>query len=121
MKGRHMTTSWILLDQSHHGVEDTEWTLPTPCVRWNVTQVLHHAAGDHLGYAAAITGSGGPTENPFTPSGERPEQPQAYLEAALASSTAALVTVVPGTPQVNRVRCASTRSPAPNSRASPTR
>jgi hypothetical protein len=65
------------------GVSDAGWAAPTPCEQWNAAQVLRHAAGDQLAYAAAITGSGGPAENPFEPSAGRPEDPADYLEAAL--------------------------------------
>jgi Mycothiol maleylpyruvate isomerase N-terminal domain len=47
------------------GVADNDWDRPTPCDQWNVTQVLQHAAGDQLAYAAAITGGSGPSENPL--------------------------------------------------------
>jgi uncharacterized protein (TIGR03086 family) len=41
----------------------------TPCSEWNVTQVLQHAAGDQLAWAATIGVGTGPSENPFSPSG----------------------------------------------------
>jgi hypothetical protein len=69
-------TAQDMLNEAHQllrtavaGVADGDTGGPTPCAEWNVTQVLQHAAGDQLAYAAAITGSGGPAENPFTPSG----------------------------------------------------
>jgi uncharacterized protein (TIGR03086 family) len=79
------------------GVSDAGWAAPTPCEQWNAAQVLRHAAGDQLAYAAAITGSGGPAENPFEPSAGRPEDPADYLEAALLGAVAAWSTVAPGT------------------------
>jgi uncharacterized protein (TIGR03086 family) len=69
------------------------WDLPTPCDRWTVTQVLQHAAGDQIGYAAAITGGPWPTEDPFAPSGSIDGDPVAYLAAALAASAAAYDTI----------------------------
>jgi uncharacterized protein (TIGR03086 family) len=102
-----MTTTWDALDQAHDAlrtavasVGEAEWTLSTPCEKWTVTQVLQHAAGDQLAYVAAITGSGGPTENAFAPSGVRPEDPQGYLEATLRASAQACSTVAPGAQNV---------------------
>jgi uncharacterized protein (TIGR03086 family) len=60
---------------------------------WNVIQVLQHAAGDQLAYAAAITGQPGPSENPFTPSGQLDEQPSVFLEPFLEASATAWATV----------------------------
>ena len=61
--------TWSVLNESHAalravlaGLRPAHLLLPTPCERWNVTQVLQHAAGDQLGYAAAITGEGGPAK-----------------------------------------------------------
>ena len=50
-------------------ISDANREAPTPCSEWNVTQVLQHAAGDQLAWAAAIGVGAGPSENPFTPSG----------------------------------------------------
>ncbi|WP_329248395.1 maleylpyruvate isomerase N-terminal domain-containing protein [Actinoallomurus sp. NBC_01490] len=54
--------SWDVLNQAHSAlrtavaeVADADWKLPTPCEQWNVAQVLRHACGDQLAYAAAIT------------------------------------------------------------------
>ncbi|GAA0924653.1 hypothetical protein GCM10009558_036900 [Virgisporangium aurantiacum] len=71
------------------GVGPDAWDLPTPCDQWTVTQVLQHAAGDQIGYAAAITGGPYPTEDPFAPSGRIEGDPVAYLAAALAASAGA--------------------------------
>ncbi|GGV61323.1 hypothetical protein GCM10010277_66180 [Streptomyces longisporoflavus] len=87
--------AWPLLDSAHAalrtavlGVPDGHWERPTPCAEWNVTQVLQHAAGDQLGYASALTGGPGPTENPFAPSGKLTDSPRALLEPALAAAGA---------------------------------
>jgi uncharacterized protein (TIGR03086 family) len=97
-------TPFIVLDESHRAmravvaaVSDDAWARSTPCAQWNVAQVLRHAAGDQLAFAAAITGSGGPAENPFEPSAARPDGPRAFLEDALRAAGAAWSTVVPGT------------------------
>ncbi|MGW6269846.1 TIGR03086 family metal-binding protein [Streptomyces sp. NPDC055060] len=93
-------TIWPLLDDAHaalrsavRGVPEGDWERPTPCAEWNVTQVLQHAAGDQLGYAASLTGGPGPAENPFAPSGKLTDSPEALLEPALAATWAAWATV----------------------------
>ena len=82
-----------LLAGAHHalrtavlGVAAPDWNLPTPCDQWNVTQVLQHAAGDQLAYVAAMTGGGGPSDNPFTPSGQLDDTPLAVVDQALRAS-----------------------------------
>jgi uncharacterized protein (TIGR03086 family) len=80
------------------GIDESGWKSPTPCEQWNVAQVLRHAAGDQLAYTAALTGRGGPSENPFTPSAEGPADD--FLEAALSSSAAAFASVAPGTKEL---------------------
>ncbi|WP_326955662.1 TIGR03086 family metal-binding protein [Amycolatopsis sp. NBC_01286] len=100
-----LSRPWPVLDQAHaalrsaiEGVED--WSAPTPCADWNITQVLQHAAADQLGYAAFITGEPGPDFNPFTPSGTLTESPSAYLEPKLAAAEAAFATITPDTTAV---------------------
>ena len=97
-------TPFTVLDASHQAmrtvitaVSDDGWARSTPCEQWNVAQVLRHAAGDQLAFAAAITGSGGPAEDPFDPSAASPDGPRAFLEDALRASGAAWSTVAPGT------------------------
>ena len=46
------------------------WSRPTPCAAWNAVQVLQHAAGDQVGWAATVGGGPFPTEDPFAPSGD---------------------------------------------------
>lgn len=95
-----ITTTWTVLDDSHRalrtalaGVGADGWTLPTPCDRWNVTQVLQHAAGDQLGYAAAITGAGWPAFDPFNPSGQLDGDPVAFAEETMRAAAAAWATI----------------------------
>ena len=99
-----VATPFTVLDESHQvmravvaGVRDDGWARSTPCQQWNAAQVLRHAAGDQLAFAAAITGSGGPAENPFEPSAACPQDPRAFLEDALQTAGAAWSGVVPGT------------------------
>src|SRR6185312_12921311 len=94
------TTEWAVLDEAHEalrsavrGVAAQDWDLPTPCAQWNVTQVLQHAAGDQIGFAAAITGGPGPSEDPFAPSGTLDGSPQAVAEEAMGAAAAAWATV----------------------------
>lgn len=71
------------------GVGADRWGVPTPCDKWTVTQALQHAAGDQIGYAAAITGGPWPSFDPFAPSGEPITDPSAFVEEALRASAAA--------------------------------
>jgi len=96
------TSTWTIVDRAHTALRDVTAALTaadlgraTPCAEWNVTQVLQHAAGDQLAYVAAITGEGGPTENPFTPSGLLAGTPAELVEPTLAASAAAFATVDP--------------------------
>ncbi|MGC4828455.1 TIGR03086 family metal-binding protein [Micromonospora arida] len=76
------------------------WERPTPCDRWNVTQVLQHAAGDQLAFASAIDGGPGPTEDPFAPSGRVDGDKLAGLRAALDASARAWKGVADDAPEV---------------------
>ncbi|MEU5870383.1 TIGR03086 family metal-binding protein [Glycomyces sp. NPDC047369] len=94
------TTEWALLAEAHtalldavKGVGAGDWNRPTPCSEWTVAQVLQHAVGDQLGFAAAITGGDGPSWNPFAPSGEPIEDPVAFTSAALDAAAGAWATV----------------------------
>jgi uncharacterized protein (TIGR03086 family) len=99
------SSSWPVLEAAHEALRSAiagvrDWAAPTPCSEWNVTQVLQHAAGDQLGYAAAITGTGGPDFNPFAPSGELTGRPADFLEPTLQAATAAFATVKPDAAEV---------------------
>jgi uncharacterized protein (TIGR03086 family) len=96
-----LTSTWAILDEAHGalrsvvgGVRDGDWERATPCAQWNVTQVLQHAAGDQLGYAASITGEGWPTYDPFAPDGHlHGADPAEFVEATMRASAAAWATV----------------------------
>ena len=101
------TTGYAALDASHRALRtvvgalaDSDLDRPTPCSQWSVTQVLRHAAGDQIGYAALLDGESGPDENPFAPSATAPDDPKAFLELALNRSAAAWAAVDPDTEQV---------------------
>jgi uncharacterized protein (TIGR03086 family) len=88
--------TWSVLDQAHHalrsvvsGVAAQDWNLPSPCEQWTLTQVLQHAAGDQRGFASAITGEDGPTDNPFAPSGTFDGDPAMIADAAMEAASAA--------------------------------
>jgi uncharacterized protein (TIGR03086 family) len=103
-----MTRSgWDVLDDAHQalrsvvaGVPAKSWHLPTPCDRWDVTQVLQHAAGDQLAYVAKLTGGPGPAYDAFAPSGTLDGSPAELLEPALAASAAAFAAVDPSDAEV---------------------
>ena len=91
------STSWAVLAEAHNalrtvveGVPTDGWSLPTPCESWSVTQVLQHAAGDQLGYASAITGGPGPSENPFAPSGKLTGSAVELVDQAIREATSAI-------------------------------
>jgi uncharacterized protein (TIGR03086 family) len=95
-----MTTGWDVLDAAHQalrqavaGVPAGGWGFPTPCAKWNVTQVLQHAAGDQIGFASFITGGPGPSENPFAPSGKLDGSPLVVAEEAMKASAEAWATI----------------------------
>jgi uncharacterized protein (TIGR03086 family) len=97
------TEPTAVIDRAHAALRQVvaalsadDLALPTPCAGWTVAHVLQHAAGDQRAYVAALTGEGGPTEDPFAPSGELAESPGALVEPALAASAAAFALVEPG-------------------------
>jgi uncharacterized protein (TIGR03086 family) len=70
-------------------VPATGWELATPCADWNVLQVLQHAALDQLVWAAALSGTAMPAENPFAPSGQLATAPLTFTDESLAASSQA--------------------------------
>jgi len=100
-------THWQVLDDAHHalrtavaGVPADAWQSPTPCAEWNVAQVLQHAAGDQLAYAAKLTDGPGPAYDPFAPSGSLDGEPADLLEPALSATASAFAGVDPAAEQV---------------------
>ena len=89
------TESLGLLHNAAMLVSDANADAPTPCSAWTVTQVLQHAVGDQLAWAAAIGVGTGPAENPFTPSGFLKESVDAFIEPALATARTAWASVRP--------------------------
>lgn len=98
--GMNKTSGWTVLDTAHdmlrtavRGLSDQDLGRPTPCSRWDVAQVVQHAAGDQLAFAAAITGEPGPGYDPFQPSGTLDGTPMDLLEPSLTACAAAWATV----------------------------
>ncbi|MEU7140245.1 TIGR03086 family metal-binding protein [Nocardia sp. NPDC046473] len=96
-----------VLDESYRalatvvaGVRDDQWELPTPCSEWTVTQVVQHAAGDQLAYAAALGIGAGPSDNPFQPSGSVDGSKVALVDDAIEQTAAAWATVADDTEAV---------------------
>jgi uncharacterized protein (TIGR03086 family) len=99
---------WSVIDEAHAalrsavaGVPAGAWDGPTPCAEWNVTQVLQHAAGDQVGFAAAITDGPWPSEDPFQPSGRLDGDPATVAEKAMAAAARAWSTIAPDLDSVN--------------------
>jgi uncharacterized protein (TIGR03086 family) len=95
-----ITSTWTVLDQAHaalraavSGAPADAWERPTPCSEWNLTQVLQHACGDQVAYAAFLTDHKGPAEDPFAPSGTLTGRPAELVEPALDASAQAFTTV----------------------------
>jgi uncharacterized protein (TIGR03086 family) len=95
-------TRWTVIDHAHEalwsavrGVPADAWDRPTPCTEWTTAQVLQHAAGDQLGYAATITGGPLPAEDPFQPSGRLAGAPEVIAGEAMAAAEAAWATIAP--------------------------
>jgi uncharacterized protein (TIGR03086 family) len=100
-------TGWPVLDEARAmlqaaaaGVPAGGWQRPTPCSEWNVAQVLQHAALDQRAWAAVLSGTEMPRENPFAPSGQLGVEPLAYAKAALDASVQAWTAIGPDTGQV---------------------
>jgi uncharacterized protein (TIGR03086 family) len=63
------TVSFDALREVASAIDETNGQAQTPCTEWNVIQVLQHAIGDQLAWAASLGVGSGPSENPFEPSG----------------------------------------------------
>jgi uncharacterized protein (TIGR03086 family) len=84
-----ITDSLALLRDAAALISDADRQAPTPCSEWTVTQVLQHAAGDQLAWAAATGAGSGPSENPFTPSGRLEGSVGDLVEPALLTAATA--------------------------------
>ncbi|WP_232667357.1 TIGR03086 family metal-binding protein [Pseudonocardia sp. TRM90224] len=100
------TTSWPVLEEAHGALRGavagvTDWNAATPCAQWNATQVLQHAAGDQIAFAAFLTGGPGPSEDPFAPSGSLESSPGSVAELALKQSADAWAAVAADATEVS--------------------
>jgi Mycothiol maleylpyruvate isomerase N-terminal domain len=91
-----ITESLDLLEAAAAAVSDASRQATTPCAQWTVTQILQHAAGDQLAWAAAIGVGTGPAENPFAPSGRLEAGVDELVKPALAVARAAWESVKAG-------------------------
>ncbi len=96
----NMLTGWDVLDSACRALRSAAQRIkpgdgdrPTPCEQWTVTQVLQHAAGDQIAWAAALTGGPGPAGNPFAPSGRLSGPPLTVVDEALRRGAAAWSTI----------------------------
>jgi len=90
-----ITDSLDLLRNAAAEIGDANREAPTPCSQWTVTQVLQHAVGDQLAWAAAIGVGTGPSENPFAPSGRLQVSVDDLVQPALAAARTAWAGVRP--------------------------
>lgn len=79
------------------GITGGAWQAATPCAQWNVTQVVQHAAGDQLAYAAALGVGSGPVEDPFAPSGVLTGSAAELVTGAVSETAAAWAAVTDDT------------------------
>ena len=86
---RVVTDSLDLLRNAALLINEANAGAATPCSAWTVTQVLQHAVGDQLAWAAAIGVGTGPAENPFAPSGLLNQSAAEFTEPALVTAVTA--------------------------------
>jgi uncharacterized protein (TIGR03086 family) len=96
-----LAASLEMLREAGAGVAAGHLGDPTPCSEWTVTQVLQHAAGDQLAWAAAVGYGPGPEENPFDPSGKLPGSVADLLGHAIQVATRAWAGVDASAPAVS--------------------
>jgi uncharacterized protein (TIGR03086 family) len=96
-----LTASLEILRGAGAGVAASHLGDPTPCSEWTVTQVLQHAAGDQLAWAAAVGYGSGPEENPFDPSGKLAGSVADLLGNAIQVATRAWAGVDASAPAVS--------------------
>ena len=90
-----ITESLSLLSAAAAMIGAADQQAPTPCAEWTVAQVLQHAAGDQLAWAAALGVGRGPAGNPFAPSGHLDGAVGDLLDPALATARTAWAPVSP--------------------------
>ena len=88
-----ITESLDLLEAAAAALSEANLQACTPCAEWTAVQVLQHAAGDQLAWAAAIGVGTGPAENPFAPSGRLEAGVDDLVKPALAAARHAWASV----------------------------
>jgi uncharacterized protein (TIGR03086 family) len=103
-----MITMWTVITEALDmlraagaAVTPAQLGAPTPCTEWTVTQVLQHAAGDQLAWAAALGTGSGPADDPFSPSGRLRTSVDDLLAPAIATAATAWAAVPPGAEPVS--------------------
>src|SRR6185503_2997126 len=76
------------------------WDRPTPCEQWTVAQVVQHAAGDQVAYAAALGAGPWPTDDPFAPSGTIAGDPRSLVQESTARVGEAYAALADDAPEV---------------------
>jgi uncharacterized protein (TIGR03086 family) len=89
-----VTESLDALQKASTLVDASSGEAATPCREWTVIQVLQHAVGDQLAWAAALGVGGGPSANPFAPSGRLEGSVKELVEPAIAAAQTAWAGVV---------------------------
>ena len=84
-----ITESLELLRTAAASISADDAQAGTPCSDWTVAQVLQHAIGDQLAWAAGLGVGTGPSDNPFAPSGRLDGSVDDLVEPALALATTA--------------------------------
>ena len=69
---------------------------PTPCSRWNVAQVLLHAAGDQHGWAATVGAGTLPAYDPFDPPAQLTGSIAELIQPAVDSAANVWARIEPG-------------------------
>jgi uncharacterized protein (TIGR03086 family) len=104
-----MTQDWrTTLTEAHARLRDVVanvpaggWDRPTPCEKWTVAQVVQHAAGDQVAYAAAVGAGPWPTADPFAPSGTITGDPRSLVDESTARVAEAYAAIADDAPEVN--------------------
>lgn len=91
----HLDAALTALSTVGTDLTEEELAAATPCEEWTVTQVLLHASGDQVGYAATLDGGAFPADDPFTPAEHSSVPVSEVVEAAVARSSQAFAQVDP--------------------------
>ena len=90
-----LTEALEMLNAAGAAVTGTQLGAPTPCAKWTVAQVLEHAAGDQLAWAAGLGTGSGPQYNPFDPPAHLDGRVDELLAPAIATAGTAWAAVAP--------------------------